>query len=100
MDWEKIWRLYWVDVKSFAEMAEEVGTSGATIRRQFTKWGFQVRPRGAVNGQNKGKLTDKKLKALIDDLEAGKKSGAELGRKYGVSKQRIHQIKNGYRRAA
>lgn len=98
MDWERIWRLYWVDAKSFDEMAGEVGTSGATIRRQFIKMGFPVRPRGAVNGQKKGKLDDETLAALVADLEAEELSGAELGRKYGVSKQRIHQIKKGYRR--
>ena len=97
MDWKKVWRLYWVEVKSLPEVCRELGCSLSTLYKRLEEWDFPTRTRGP-GGSNRGKLTDIDLKELIADLEAGM-TQVDAAAKYDISKQRVNQIARGYRRA-
>jgi hypothetical protein len=96
MEWERIWRLYWVEVQPLTKIAAGLGIAASTLRRHMLGWGFPIRSRGAVTSTRENKLTSEDLEALIGELKAGGSTMVELGETYGISKQRVHQIKKRY----
>ncbi len=97
-NWKELYEQYWVNGSSFPEIAESIdGMSGSTLRRRFISMGFPVRPRGPR--QVSRGLSDEQLGKLIEDIESGTYSHAAIGRKYGLTRQRVSQIASGYRRS-
>ena len=79
---------------SINEMSEKLNIPPSTVRKIYTKFGLKkIRRQQKFHKYKNQVLTEETFYSLLNELKNSQKSLAELARQYGISRQRVHQIK-------
>lgn len=79
---------------SISEMSAKLNIPPSTVRKIYTKYGLKkIRKQQKFRKYKNQVLTEETFDSLVYELKTSQKSLAELARQYGVSRQRVHQIK-------
>ncbi len=79
---------------SISEMSAKLNIPSSTVRKIYTKYGLKkIRKQQKFHKYKFQVLTEETFDTLLYELKNSQKSLAELARQYGISRQRVHQIK-------